>query len=319
MNMKPSRASWRWTLGLILTLFLTPGVTAQSGDLLTALGELGIQAQETEFGDYELSDGRFRVQLSGIPTPVASPENIAFTRQLFSALNDTELFEPRNIRLTLGQQDARAVVLLRNLRIEERDILQYLPSGLTFVFDGALFYDFNMIINELRLRIRGQYFSAEELFERLIRIANSPEEYLLSQDSEYVMRYLRGVRAEQEEILNQLSAIQTQIAGIVTRQDEFAEQQVAQDAHLDRSDETAQNILDQLVMLRYGVMLLNNRGFFGSMNDVTRDDVMTVVGWKQENPSLTRKEIEQRIKEQELDLSGKEVWLTLILFFNEWE
>lgn len=301
-------------------------ITAQADSLIQALGELGIESQRTDQGDYRLSSGNTTVFLSGVPAPFMSEENVAFTHQLFSLMEETTLFTPRNIRLSLNRQDSRAVVLLEQLFIEDKNILQYLPGGLTFVFDGALFYDFNMVINELRLRIRGQYFSAEELFERLSRIANSPEEYLLSQDSEYVMRYLRGLRADQELILSQLSegnerllALDQRQDELTTRQDGFDNRQDDFDEHLAKTDASAANIYDQLIQLRYGVMLLNSRGFFGSMNEIAREEVMTVVQWKQQNPQMTRKDIEARLKAEGMELSGKQLWLTLILFFNQWE
>lgn len=72
--------------------------------------------------------------------------------------------------------------------------------------------------------------------------------------------------------------------------------------------------------LQYAVMTLHNKGFLGiGMTPVKKKTVVKVIAMKEKDPSLDKKTIAEKLKEEGLDTSEKEVGLILNVFFNEFD
>lgn len=72
----------------------------------------------------------------------------------------------------------RFAIIPESLSYEGKDLAQYLPSGLAFRFDTALFYDVTVKVNELIPRVQGAYIAPDAFLSELSAAIRSPELYL---------------------------------------------------------------------------------------------------------------------------------------------
>lgn len=72
----------------------------------------------------------------------------------------------------------RFVLYPESLSYEGKDLVQYLPSGLAFRFDTALFYDVTVKVDELIPRVQGAYIAPDAFLSQLSEAVRSPELFL---------------------------------------------------------------------------------------------------------------------------------------------
>ncbi|NCN05494.1 MAG: hypothetical protein GW949_07675 [Spirochaetales bacterium] len=275
------------------------------------LGMSALGAQSSTLEDLGFAPGRegFRREANGIvfivnPNPQITPMNIGVLGQLLRTVESFELIQTETVTVTLREADSTAAVRIRALSLGEDEVngVPLLPEGLIFRFQDAPYYDFSMVVDSLRLRLRGQYFSEEELVAKMGRVLVSPTEYLLSQDSEYVFRLM-------QEIASQNTILQADLQeAVATLQ-----------ASLSQNEFDLAQAKEELRILRDGLILFNTRGVFGSWNDFDRQVADRLVAWRSENPTATRKEAEDWLKAQSLEASGKLVQAILVAYFNQIE
>lgn len=86
----------------------------------------------------------------------------------------------------------RFVVYPDALSVEGKDLTQYLPSGLAFRFDTALFYDVTVKVDELIPRIQGAYIAPDAFLSQLSSAIREPELFL---SDAYVFERLERLEA----------------------------------------------------------------------------------------------------------------------------
>lgn len=68
------------------------------------------------------------------------------------------------------------------------------------------------------------------------------------------------------------------------------------------------------------VMTLHNTGFLGfGVNEIKKDLVKRVVELKKANPTMTKEQIEKKLKEEKIEAKSYEVFLILSVYFNEFD
>lgn len=72
----------------------------------------------------------------------------------------------------------RFVLYPEALSYEGKDFVQYLPSGLAFRFDTALFYDVTVKVDELIPRVQGAYIAPDAFLSQLSEAVRFPEQFL---------------------------------------------------------------------------------------------------------------------------------------------
>ena len=307
--MKPSKVP-SFNTGLLLLLMICAGSLA--------FAQTRTQAVVDDFGARgvvvtpQTRDGQTEYLVSGTPVPVTivanpiiSDRTIAFLMELSRVASEFEILHLESVLVNLRAQESTAILRLTDFVVDTVNLVPHLPEGLVFRYQDALYYDFSMIVENLRLRIRGQYFSEEELAAKLGRIYAKPSQYLLSQDSEYVVTYLQEIEAQNAEITAQLEALQNSLA-------------TAMDA-IDAEEAARIALGQELIALRDGVILLNTRGFFGSFNDFDRNVVARLVEYRESNPNATKSDAENWLKGQGLSASGRLVQIALIVYFAQFE
>lgn len=77
--------------------------------------------------------------------------------------------------------------------------------------------------------------------------------------------------------------------------------------------------IEEFEKLRYGVLMLHNKGFFGGFNLIKPSVIKRIVAMKKQNPKITSDEIKKQLEKENLSASSKEISLILNLYFNEFE
>jgi hypothetical protein len=68
------------------------------------------------------------------------------------------------------------------------------------------------------------------------------------------------------------------------------------------------------------VMTLHNTGFLGiGVNEINKDLVKRVVELKKDNPTMTKEQIEKKLKEEKIEAKSYEVFLILSVYFNDFK
>ncbi|TVR71568.1 MAG: hypothetical protein EA427_04370 [Spirochaetaceae bacterium] len=104
----------------------------------------------------------------------------------------------RRTRIVFDQDRATAVVAPRSYRINGREYSGYMPSGMQFMYDESLAFDFRMLADNLALRVNGQYLTEEQFRERIVRAIDNPAAYIESSDPQFLARRLE----EQQSLLD---------------------------------------------------------------------------------------------------------------------
>jgi hypothetical protein len=275
---------------LIFGLVTNLGFAQQSG--LNSLEDLGF-TQVTRDGrrEYQLSGSEYPITI--LQNPHISPVNLGLVNELLLSLRRLENIQPQRVSITLRPTDSTVVIAVTSVIAGEQgqDVARLMPEGIVFRLQDVLMYDFSMIVDNLRLRLRGQFFGEQELLDKIGRVVANPAQYLLSQDSEYVFRLMLEIQEQNQLLLTSLQQATTRV----------------------------QTLQQELSILRDGLILFNTRGVFGSWNDFDRQMVQAIVAWRQANPQATRREAQDWAREQGYSPSSRLVQAILVAYFNQIE
>jgi hypothetical protein len=257
-----------------------------------------------------------------------------------------------SLRIIFFSDRTEIIALPRSFSYQGKDLNRYLPSGLQFYYIDYFEYDFRMVVENLFLRLKGQYFTEEQFAEKLANAAANPFLYIQSQDPEYIIRrfqeidrVLEKIGVEGTELSKGIAALKkegVESLGDVTKSLEAANRSIETLGRtlsneikeikdgveaLTKTTETQQKSMEarfeilesEFILLRYALMVLNNRGFFGSINLPAQDGIVKLVEMKKRNPALTMKEAEVRLKAEGIQMSSKEVFLVFSIYFNEFQ
>lgn len=72
----------------------------------------------------------------------------------------------------------RFVIYPHSLSYKDFSLLPYLPQGLSFYYDTALFYDITLKVDELTPRITGAFVSPTDLLFNLQQVVDSPTRFM---------------------------------------------------------------------------------------------------------------------------------------------
>lgn len=275
-------------LGLGFVLVTGLGFAQQPG--FSSLEDLGF-SQVTRDGrrEFQLSDSEYPIVI--LQNPHISPVNLGLVHELVLTLGGLVNIQPQSVSITLRPTDSTVVIAVTSVVAGEQgqDVAPLMPEGLVFRLQDVLSYDFSMIVDNLRLRLRGQFFGEQELLDKIGRVIANPTQYLLSQDSEYVFRLMLEIEQQNQQLLT----------------------------NLDQANSTIQTLQQEVNILRDGLILYNTRGIFGSWNDFDRSMVQAIVAWRQANPEATRSEAQNWARDQGYSPSSSLLQAILIAYFNQ--
>jgi hypothetical protein len=262
-------------------------------------------ASEGQYTVYRISDGRGYDVSVALTPPTTDKQRAVLdgaTETLFSLKN----MRIASVRFSITGNRADIVVVPSVFRYKDRDLAVYLPSGFQMAYTDFLEYDFRMVVDNLFIRVNGQYFSEEQFSERLYSISQNPGAYVQSQDPEYVLKKFR----ELDRIVEDLKGGTDRLRN---------ENKSALDALAKSHEEFKAALTKDFELLRYALQVLNNKGWFGSINLPPKEGVARLLALKKASPGLSMKEAEDKLKAEGVTMSSNEVFLVFGVYFNEFK
>jgi chromosome segregation ATPase len=220
-----------------------------------------------------------------------------------------------------------------------------------FVFEDAVSYDFRMLVENLAVRINGQFISQEQFLDRIQRAVENPAAYIQSQDPLFLARRLEDQQSQIEELIasdQELENRDEQIADsvvslereLVSRGQEAIEQLETQLAELgerheqlrtdyetlraDHEELRAETIAltQEVLSLREGTIVLSARTFFGGLRAVTPEAFRRVIEIRTQNPEVPVGDVVDQVNaelpDDEPGLHAHHVEAIYAVYFNDY-
>ena len=240
--------------------------------------------------------------------------------------------EIERLRYVFEPDRADAVVIPAAFTVDGENYVQYLPSGMQFEFDDAVRFDFRLLVDNLAVRINGQFVSHQQFIDRIQRAVENPANYIQSQDPQFLAQQIVGLRdrieervavdieqdARDEEILSRVERLDQESAARISQLTEsgaeavarvedqiadLAEQQAAllaeMAAQLERELEAVRQektaLENEFQALRRGSIVLASRTLFGSLRDVSPEAILEVVQLRAADPEITQDEAQAQV------------------------
>lgn len=291
---------------------------------------------------WDLEDGsgnRFSVSLIGTLTDTRASALDAVTGLVFGLDGLTV----QRMRVVFDDDRATAVVIPGRLRINGRDYVQYLPSGMQFIFDEALAFDFRMLVNNLAARVNGQFLTQAQLYERIQRAVENPAAFIQSSDPQFLARRIE----EQQDMLDERLAddlrqderdaeltaridevasdgrevalsLEERLAAVQAAHDQLREEH---DALVAESSELIGRLADELTRTRAAVAILTTHRLFGGLRVVAVDALLRVAELRAADPGLSMEDalaqVNAELPEGAEQLHSRHVEAIYALFFNQ--
>ncbi len=273
-------------------------------------------------------DRRFSVTVIGSFSSTHATALEAMNEVIF----EIDGLEIDRLRYVFDQDRADAVVIPDTFTVDGDDYVQYLPSGMQFEFDDAVRFDFRLLVDNLAVRINGQFVSEEQFLDRLQRAVENPANYIQSQDPQFLAQQLVNLRGRMEErvtvdaeqdvrdqeILSRVERLDqegearldeltrrgeqavTRIEDLIA---EVAEQQTALLTELAADFEGQLEVLreekaaleSEFESLRRGAIILASRNLFGSLREVAPESILQAVELRAADPELTADEVQEQV------------------------
>ncbi|MEX2444605.1 MAG: hypothetical protein WD492_13440 [Alkalispirochaeta sp.] len=185
----------------LLTMGLVTAPAQSRSDVTNALEDEGYTVRE-EYSDggvpsWRLSDSqdrRFSVSVMGRFSS-AHAEALDAMREVIYEIDGLEI---DRLRYVFESDRADAVVIPSEFLIDGADYVQYMPSGMQFEFDDAVRFDFRLLVDNLAVRMNGQFLSEAQFLDRIQRAVENPANYIQSQDPQYLAQQIVDLRQRME-------------------------------------------------------------------------------------------------------------------------
>lgn len=348
---------YRKILIYVMVALVTPAIWAQSGSAQTeaSLRAAGyrVDGNRTEQGlpTWDLRDSagrRLSVSLIG-PFTRDRAQALDALRELVYSLDGLEI---QRFRVVFDPDRATAVVVPARYIIDGEDYSAFMPSGMQFVYEDALAYDFRMLIDNLAARVEGQFLTEEQFTERIVRAVNNPAAFIQSSDPQFLAQRLE----DQQDQVDQLAAadivkaaedarLAAEIAALETRGTAALERLTAEGIAALRSMEEALAALRsdhealQLAFeeqsaansalaaefnaMRDGAVVLATRNLFGSLQAINPETIAAVVALRAADPGLSaddaRTQVNESLPEGAEPLHARHVQAIYAYYFNDYE
>lgn len=176
------------------------------------------------------------------------------------------------------------VIIPKKYEYGQIDYLPYMPAGMLFIYTDTLTYNFRITRENLFIKIKGEYITEDLLGAKINEAIKNPQAYIRKRDPEYFLAKLEQL----ENSIDKLMSGQVKLK--------------------DGNDK-----------LRYGVLTLHNKGFFGGMNLIDKNAIKKIILLKESKPSMTKEEISKSLEKEDIKISSGEIELILNIFLNEFK
>ncbi len=151
-----------WSMGLFLGI-----IALLSAQDFTSLGlELKSESKEGQYAVYQFrAPGNMDLSVSfrGVELRQADQARL---QGIVSIYQGFQFLIPSSVRVILTDERAEILVIPRSFRFKDRDLANYMPSGIQFFYTDFLEFDFRIVVENLFLRIRVNFSRRRSLRKR---------------------------------------------------------------------------------------------------------------------------------------------------------
>lgn len=311
------KIAWSFVLFIGMTAFLGAQEFASFGL------ELKSQSKEGPYTVYQFrstANVDLSVSFKGTELREADRERL---QGLLSIYKGFRFLLPSSIRVVFTDERAEILVIPRSFPYKDRDLAAYMPSGIQFFYTDFLEFDFRIVVENLFLRIKGQFFKEEEFAEKILAAVLNPYAYIQSQDPEYILKRFQDIEARMDRLLNEKEQITTRLAKDIEEIRALFGSLKLEVGQILQTQQSLERKVGELAtefqLLRYALLVLNNRGFFGSIRLPSTAGIQRLVELKKQQPKLTMDEARVKLKSEGIEMTSKEVSLVFSVYFNEFQ
>ncbi len=274
-----------------------------------------IPAQEITEGDIEfefISEdelGLYRIIIPGMDNAVLKSasepgrnEKTVIAR-FYNELSLIEGLEVKHASIIFNETGFEAVLVPEKFIIDETDYAPYLPAGLSFIHRTFTMYDFRMLKDRFFVRIRGEYFSPEDLFGKMKAAYDDPVKYIVSHNPEYIVNQLGKIDIENSSRDSSIDKLQKDLESLSESHKNLMEQH--------------ENLMEDYDKLKFAFIAAVRKGIYGSKKPVAQETIDKVLSIKKTNPSYTYAEIYTELKSQGIKISKGKVALILNTYLGD--
>ena len=206
----------RLLAGICSLLFISMPLSALAA---VDLGKLGIEiVEKTPQGDnilYRAKDKEGNSFSFSIKDEVTEAQ-----AEILGTIKDTvfswKYIDVSSLKILFSQDRADIAIIPTNFTYKDFDLNEFMPSGMQFYYTTFLEYDFRMRIDNLFLRMQGEFFTEDQFSEKLLVAVADPSLYMQNQDPDFVIKKtaiieekVEKVRFESGENSKNLNALET--------------------------------------------------------------------------------------------------------------
>ena len=264
---------------LVLGLFAA-GIGWSQADQFRSLGfRVESVGTRDELPEYRLTgpDGLSIRAITAGPLTEDHIQGLLRLQEIRQSLSNLQLTSA-SLVFSSGRVDA--VLVPSSYVIEGREFAPLLPAGMFFRYDGAVFFDFRLLVENIAVRINAQFIGLGSLEDRLMRAVRDPLAYIRSQDP-------------------------TALSQRITVQSERLDELIAE----------VETLRDELRSARVGQVYLASRRLFGRYDLVDPSAVDVVVAAKIDDRSLSVAAALALV--EGMTIEARHVRAIFALYFNE--
>ena len=224
--------------------------------------------------------------------------------RFYNELVQIEGLTVKQASVIFSREGFEAVIIPESFVKDNIDYAPYLPAGIAFVHRTYTMYDFRMLKDNYFVRIRGEYFSPEDLIGKMKSAFDDPVKYIVSHNPEYIVAQLGKLDLENSNQASSLDKLEKKYEDLAEAHDNLMKKHTELMADYDK--------------LKFAFIAAVKKGIYGSKKPVSREAIDKVLSIKKANPSYTYAEIYTEMKTQGIKITKGKVALILNTYLGDY-
>lgn len=184
---------FRFTVLLLFSCIILSPLTAQLPENHPFIYHTSVREDDNIVYKLETSDG---YEFEIVEKDPLTTEKIGIISRMIDTITGFDTIKVKTIRFVNKKDTVECFVTLGSYTYKGIDFIEYLPSGIAFYYTDFLRYDTNIVVNSLRIRLQGQFYTEQKLIDLIDRVVARPAEFLSMQDPEFIMGKIKMLEEE---------------------------------------------------------------------------------------------------------------------------
>lgn len=225
---------------------------------------------------------------NGIPLKVINSEYLPdnnLKERCLNFISSMENIPVEEVRITCKENNSLDLLFyVENFSWNGQNISDHLTSGFTITLGEETDYYADLFVDDMHLRVDGSYITETALLDKFSNIISKPGTFLMSRDPEFIYDSFSQLKMEMETLKTE-----------------------------------NERLASELKELQFNNLVMENRGLFGGIKPLDRENVNWIIDTKSNDLSLTS----ANIKDMLLEEKGVKVDIQLVnlimgLYFGEY-